>query len=134
MKFRTLAVSIFALGLLLPWSNSAFAGDDPSIKGELRADIQNAMQGYVAKRTVDGAFLLYDPVTNEVLRLTDADIHKGIVKKGDFYVSCAGFKDQRGRKIGVDIMVIADDAKPRASQAIVHKIEGTKRPYNLATR
>ena len=134
MKFRTLALAILTVGLLFPWANSASAGDDPSIKGELRANIQQAINGFVAERTVDGEFLLYDPVTNKVLRLTDADIHKGIVRKGDFYVSCAGFKDQKGRKIGVDIMVIADDDNLRASQAIVHKIEGAKRPYDLTSR
>ncbi|NIO09056.1 MAG: hypothetical protein GTO40_13980 [Deltaproteobacteria bacterium] len=134
MRLGTLAVAILTLGLILPLGNSAFAGNDPTIKGQLRADIQKAMQGYVAQRTVDGAFLLYDPVTDEVLRLTSAGIHKGIVKEGDFYVSCAGFKDQHGRDIDVDIMVIADDDNLRASQAFVHTVGGVKRVYNLWTK
>lgn len=134
MRLGSLAVAILTLGLVLPLSNSAFAGDDPSIKGQLRTDIQKAMQGFVAKRTVDGAYLLYDPVTNEVLRLRDVDLHKGIVKKGDFFVSCAGFKDQRGREIDVDILVLQDGDDVRATQAIVHKVAGRKRPYDLASK
>jgi hypothetical protein len=34
----------------------------------------------------------------------------------------------------VDIMVIADDDNLRANQAIVHKIDGKKRAYDLTSK
>ncbi len=69
MKFRRLALAILSLGVLFSWSNSTFAADDPSIKGELRANIQEAMALFIVERAVGGVYRHYDPVTNELLRL-----------------------------------------------------------------
>ncbi len=109
----------------------AFAGDDPSIKGHLRTDIQTAMQSFIDHQMVDGVYSHYDAVDGKLLRLKEANLHSGIVKKGDFYVSCADFTDQQGRSIDVDFLVLDADGKIRAVQGLVHKIEGTKRPYHL---
>ena len=131
MKLRTLALAIFTLGVLFPWSNSAFAGD-VSIKSELGVNIQQAMKRFIDEGTVDGVYRHYDPVTGELLRLQFTKLH-GIRKKGDFYVSCADFEDPRGRLVDLDIMVIQAGDDLQATQAIVHQLPGEKkkRPYHL---
>jgi len=109
----------------------ALAADDPSIKGNLRAGIGNAMNEYIEDNTIDGKFYLYDAVGGQLLSLTFDSLHKGIVDKNGFYVSCADFIDQHGRKIDVDILVRPADNTLKATQAIVHSIDGDKRQYHL---
>ena len=116
------------LGLIAP---TAEAGDDPSIKGDLRTDIHESMDAFVAQQTVDGAMRFYDPVDGKLLSLTSYELHSGIVKKGDFYVSCADFVDQEGRKIDVDFLVLPNDGQLKTTQGIVHSVEGVKREYHL---
>jgi hypothetical protein len=133
MKLRILALAVLTMGMLLLASNSAFAADDPSIKGQLRTDSQKAMQKFIDDRMINGTYRIYDPKTDKVLKLTSPDLHKGIVKKAGFYVSCAGFKDQRGQKVDVDFLVLKAGNELRATQAVIHKVAGEKRPYNLAS-
>ena len=123
------AAALLATFLLVPTASQA--ADDPSIKGKLRTDIQAAMQTLIDDLSVDGALVQYDPVDGKILELREPVLHAGIVKKGHFYVSCADFKDQQGRKIDVDFLVLDHDGQLRATQALVHKIDGNKRPYDL---
>lgn len=109
----------------------ALAGDDPSIQGELRQGIQASMSQFIEHQTVDGVFPHYDPVDGKLLHLSQANLHAGIVKKGDFYVSCADFVDQDGRKIDVDFLVTSTGKDTRTLQALVHKVDGNKRPYDV---
>ncbi len=115
---------------LIPVS-SVLAGDDPSIKGQLRTDIQNAMNEFIAHLTVDGTYRHYDPVDGRLLHLKEPNLHEGIVKKGEFYVSCADFIDQEGNSIDVDFLVLRDGDEVHAIQGIVHKVNAKKRPYHL---
>ncbi len=123
----------FCLSLSLLVALAAQAADDPSIKGQLRTDIQSAMQGYIDHQTIDGVYRLYDPVDGRLLHLENANLHAGIVKKGEFYVSCADFTDQGGRKIDIDFLVLDAGGEVRAVQGFVHKVDGSKRPYDLET-
>ena len=125
--------SLAVLAVLLP-PLSSWAGDDPSIKGSLRTDIHAAMNTYVATQTVDGTLKLYDAVDGKLLQLEFDNLHDGIVHKGDFYVSCADFVDQEGRKIDVDFLVLPDGDRLLATQAIVHSVDGAKRKYHLESR
>ena len=109
----------------------ALAGDDPSIRGQLRTDIQHAMQEFIAHRHVDGIYRHYDPVEGRLLHLKQPNLHAGIVKKGTYYVSCADFTDQDGRSIDIDYLVLDVGGEIRAVQGIVHKVDGEKRPYHL---
>ena len=109
----------------------ASAADDPSIKGDLRTGIGNAMNEYIEDQTIDGKFYLYDAVGGQLLNLTFDSLHKGIVDKNGFYVSCADFIDQHGRKIDVDILIRPVENSLKATQAIVHSIYGDKRQYHL---
>ena len=124
----TVVAAAMLLGLI---ATSAQAGDDPSIKGDLRTNVHKAMDAYVAQQTIDGALRLYDPVEGKLLSLGSYELHSGIVKKGDFYVSCADFVDQEGRKIDVDFLVLLNDGQLQATQGVVHSVDGKKRSYHL---
>lgn len=109
----------------------AWAADDPSIKGDLRSNIQQSMNNYIDQQSVDGAMYVYDSVKGSLLKLKLKELHSGIVKKGDFYVSCADFIDQKGRKVDMDFMVRPSGDKLITTQALVHSIDGKKRKYHL---
>ena len=107
------------------------AADDPSIKGKLRANIQTTMSKFINDHTVKRTFRIYDPVAGKLHKLKLDKLHKGIVKKGDFYVSCADFVDSKGRKFDLDFLVLPDGNKLVATQAVIHSVDGKKRKYHL---
>ena len=132
MHHGGLAAAFLASLVLLLTTAVAWAGDDPSIKGDLRTNIQAAMDDFVTDQSVGGVVRIYDPVEGRLLKLESYELHSGIVRKGDFYVSCADFADQDGRKIDVDFLVLPDaSGKLRATQGIVHSVDGDKRKYHL---
>ena len=110
---------------------SAGAANDPNIKGDLRSNIQQSMNNYINHQTVDGAMYVYDAIKGSLLKLKLKELHSGIVKKGDFYVSCADFIDQKGRKVDIDFMVRPSGNQLITTQALVHSIDGKKRKYHL---
>lgn len=114
------SLGLIATGLLLSlaMSSLAMADDDPSIKGELRQNIQSSMKNFIRSETIDGAFYLYDPVDGKLLRLKFDKLHEGMVRKADFYVSCADFVDQSGRKVDVDMLVRRSAGKLILEQAL----------------
>ena len=122
---------IMVILVLSAFTLSAFAANDPSIKGEKRRAIQAAMQEHIGQNTVNGHYILYDTITDDVLRLKLAKLHDGIVKKADYYISCADFHDRDGTYFDLDFMVIEKDGKFRALQGIVHKVGDVKRKYHL---
>ncbi len=131
-SINRLAVIFYVI--LFLFSTSTFAGDDPKIKGELRKNIKNSMNEFVEENTVKDKLHLFDAVDGKMLDLKFASLHEGIVKKGDYYVSCADFVDQSGRKIDVDFLVIPDGKELKTVQAIVHSIDGKKRKYHLENK
>ena len=88
--------SIMAILVLMTLAFTAFAADDASIKGERRSVIQAAMQAHIDHNTVNGNYVVYDAVTDDLLKLMLDKLHDGIVKKADYYVSCADFHDADG--------------------------------------
>jgi len=110
---------------------NGFAADDPSIKGEKRTAIQAAMSEHIAENSVDGSYILYDPIDDKVLKLKLDGVHDGIVKKSDFYVSCADFTSSKGVYYDLDFMVVEKDGEYRALQGFVHKVGKNKRKYHL---
>lgn len=120
-----------SLIFLIIFPLTGMAGNDPSIKGNLRSNIQSAMNQFIDNQAVNGKIKHYDAIADQVLELKIVKLHSGIVKKGDFYVSCADFVDQKGRKIDMDFMVIKKGSSLVASQALVHSIDGKKRKYHL---
>ncbi len=119
------------LALSLLTAPAANAADDPSIKGDLRTNIQATMDTFIKQQTIDGTLRLYDPVADELIKVKLKKLHPGIVKKGDFFVSCADFVDSKGRKYDLDFLVVPAGDKLITTQAIVHSVDGKKRKYHL---
>ncbi len=110
----------------------AWAADDPSIPAPIRERAGVAMQEYLQTVSVGGLLRHYDPVAGELLDLKLEKLHAGLVKKGDFYVSCADFKDRKGRTVDVDLLALPMGEDLRVVQALVHAVSGQKRAYDLA--
>jgi len=120
-----------AILILLTLAFTAFAADDPSIQGERRSAIQAAMQAHIDHNTVNGHYVVYDAVTDDLLKLKLDRLHDGIVKKADFYVSCADFHDTEGAYFDLDFLVVEEEGSFRALQGVVHKVGRVKRTYHL---
>ena len=128
--YKNSLIGLAALIMSATLSN-AYAADDPSIKGDLRENIKQSMASFIQQQTIDGEMYVYDAVDGQLLSLTLDELHSGIVKKGDFYVSCADFKDEKGRKIDVDFMVRQSAGQWVTTQALIHSVAGHKRKYHL---
>lgn len=130
---NSLKQTLFGFFAIFLLSFSAFsqAADDPSIKGNLRDNIKASMNAYINGQTIDGHMYLFDSVQGKLLKMELVELHDGIVKKGDFFVSCADFIDQHGTTIDVDFMVRPNRGQLITTQAIVHSVDGNKRKYHL---
>lgn len=124
-------VGIILVVVMALTSLPALAGDDSSIQGKLREEIKMAMRHLIERNTVNDVYRLYDPIKGKLLQLQLVKLHEGIVKKGDYFVSCADFKDASGHLVDLDFLVLQDGKKMIATQAIIHKADGKKREYHL---
>jgi len=125
------SVPIIALAIVLVSSAISFGADDPSITGDTRKGIQAVMKSHIDENSVGGRYVIYDAVTGELKKLKFDRVHKGIVEKADFYVSCADFVDDQGNKYDLDLLVVKKDGDFQAMETIVHSINGKKRKYHL---
>ncbi len=116
-----------ALGL----GTGAQAADDPSIKGQMRTDIQAAMTTHINYSLLDGKYVVFDGMDGKVMRLTYDALHKGIVHKGEFFVSCADFRDAAGTRYDLDLLVAETDDGYRVMQTVVHKVGDDERKYTV---
>lgn len=115
-KFKT------TVALLTLVTGLSFAGNDPSIKGAERMSVATAMKSHIDYHIIDGKYLIYDAASNVMRSLTFATLHDGIVKKGDFYVSCADFLDDKGNKLDLDFLIVKQDEDYKFVQSLVHKV------------
>lgn len=122
--------AVLGISLLLSIP-AAQAADDPSIKGDLRQSIMDSMMTYIKKQMVEETFIIYDAPQGRLLKLRFDKLHEGIVKKGEFYVSCADFYTNSGQKADLDFLVLKDGNQLKTIQAVVHSIDGKKRKYHL---
>jgi hypothetical protein len=130
--FRTINSSlaiVFVISIVL--TSVALAGNDPSIKGDLRTNIKASMMSFIENRMVNDTLMIYDASKGKLLKLKFDKLHDGIVKKGEFYVSCADFFDEKGKKVDLDFLVIPDGENLRTVQAVIHAVDGKKRKYHL---
>jgi hypothetical protein len=130
--FRTISsglATVFVISIVL--TSLAFAGNDPSIKGDLRRNIKASMMSFIENRMVNDTFMIYDASKGKLLRLKFDKLHDGIVKKGEFYISCADFFDDKGKKVDLDFLVIPDGDNLHTVQAVIHAMDGKKRKYHL---
>ena len=119
---------------LLTFSLNASAG----LFSNNNEDVQKAMKSYVENMIKNSSFM---PVVykGKVLKLNVAKskkypdgFHSGVKNKGDLFVSCADFIDQKGNKYDIDFLVNRSDDKYAVVQPIVHSINGEKNPYDLS--
>jgi hypothetical protein len=89
------------------------------------------MTSHITSNTYDGKYVIYDAVDGKLLKLDFKSLHKGIVKKGDFYVSCADFADNTGNLYDLDFLVGEKDGQFSVIQALVHSVNGNKRKYDV---
>ena len=130
IKINQVLVTVISLSIMLT-SPIAFAADDPSIKGAIRDKIKTSMMAYIETRMVNDTFFIFDAPEGRMLNLKFDKLHEGIVKKGNFYVSCADFFDKNGKKIDLDFLVVKDGDQLKTIQAVVHAVDGKKRKYQL---
>jgi hypothetical protein len=128
MKYFNLITAVL---IIVGITTTGFAGNDPSIKGQMRTGIQAAMNEHIKHNKVDMQYAIYDSVKGELKWLTLDKLHEGIVKKGDFYVSCADFLDAQGKKYDIDFLVVQESGTYRVLEAVVHAEDGKKRKYHL---
>ncbi len=128
MKLHSIIAGTALFMISLPL---VFAGNDPSIKGFERVAIKTAMGQHVQTNTIGSRYVIYDNQKGELKRLTLDNIHEGIVRKGEFFVSCADFRDADGALYDLDFLVAKEGPEYRVIQALVHAVEGKKRPYHL---
>jgi hypothetical protein len=124
-------IRIVLILMMMGIAANAFGADDPSIKGEKRTGIQAAMTEHIKDNSVDGRYILYDPIDDKVIKLKLDDLHDGIVKKSDYYVSCADFTSSNGTYYDLDFMVVEKGGEYKALQGFVHKVGKNKRKYHL---
>ncbi len=121
--------TIFSLSIAA--TTVAIAADDPSIKGPLRENIKASMMSFIESNMISDTYYIYDAFGGKLLELKFAKLHEGIVKKGDFYVSCADFVEKNGTKVDLDFLVFKNGDNLKTIQAVVHSLDGKKRKYHL---
>ncbi|MBL1274798.1 MAG: hypothetical protein COB30_001800 [Ectothiorhodospiraceae bacterium] len=131
MNLHKNTTSILAALALLLSTPLALAGNDDSIKGIERLAIQTAMGEHVQTNTLNTNYVIFDNQKGHLKKLTLEKLHDGIVRKGDFFVSCADFRDSSGKLYDLDFLVAKQGDNYRVLQALVHAVEGNKRPYHL---
>ena len=95
MKNR-LRVLALACALLIPGQAAIGAGLSES------AALQAAMQQYIERNLVDGAYLTLNRQTGEVERLYPLKAHPLIMQMGEQFVLCSDFNDSTGKSVNVD--------------------------------
>jgi len=123
--------TIIAFAIVLGFSSMSFGADDPGIKGQTRTGIQSAMKSHIDENVFNGKYLVYDAVEGKLKQLTLKKLHEGIVKKAEYYVSCADFVDNQGNLYDLDLLVVQQSGDFRVLETVVHSINGNKRKYHL---
>jgi len=89
------------------------------------------MLTHVTENTIKGQYMIYDSNKGELKRLKMTKLHNGIVRKGEFFVSCADFEDQEGKIYDLDFLVSPNGEGHRVIQTIIHAENGIKRKYHI---
>ena len=127
MKKLNVLIALLTIGL----AQMVFAGDDPSIKGQQRLDIKTAMGVHIQDNAINGKYVIFDARNGNLKKLSLKELHQGVVKKGDFYVSCADFVDAKGKLYDLDFLVAKKGDQYRVVQSLVHAVDGNKRKYHV---
>lgn len=92
-------------------------------------DIRAAMKNHVMdKSRATGAFDVLDPETGKTRKLELLKVHERVGKTGDYYYSCADFKDtETGQMLDLDLDVQDKGGKLSVVDVRIHKLEGKER-------
>jgi len=91
--------------------------------------IRTAMSDFVTEKSkASGTFDVEDPDTGKTRKLTLEKVHERVGKTGDYYYSCADFKDsESGEMLDLDLDVEDKDGKLMVVDVRIHKLDGKAR-------
>lgn len=92
-------------------------------------DIRNAMKAYVTEQSKEtGVLSIFDPEVKKDRKLALQRVHERVGKTGDYYYSCADFKDtESGELLDLDLDVEDKDGVLGVVDVRIHKLEGKER-------
>jgi hypothetical protein len=116
------------LGLLFVlFAGNLYAGEPSTLDEATKSKVRQEIERYVTTDTqLKKSFLLIDPRTDRVLRLTFDHVHEGIMPHPKGYAACADFKDKSGKVYDVDIVVDATKEQVQVQEIHLHKVGGKK--------
>jgi hypothetical protein len=92
-------------------------------------DIRTTMKNYVtAESKQTGTFDMLDPETGRIRKLSLIRVHQRVGKTGDYYYSCADFKDtETGELLDLDLDVEYKQGELSVVDVRIHKLNGKER-------
>lgn len=105
-------------------------GGTTQIKTPSNEAIRHAMKSYVEAESqkTGGNFEVLDPDINKTRRLSLIRVHERVGKTGDYYYSCADFKDvDSGELLDLDLDVEDQKGNLNVVDVRVHKVGGKER-------
>ncbi|MFC1510531.1 hypothetical protein ACFL49_02610 [Candidatus Omnitrophota bacterium] len=94
-----------------------------------KAKIRNTMKNHVVDQSKNsGTFDVVDPDTGNLRKLELMKVHKRVGKTGEYFYSCADFKDaETGEMLDLDLDVENTDGDLHVVDVRIHKLEGEPR-------
>ena len=95
-----------------------------------KKNIHKAMKAYIDTKAAahEGYLVIDDPDTGTTRRLSMVNIHERVGKTGDYYYSCADFKDvDSGEMLDLDMDVQDNNGSLRVVDIRIHKVNGEPR-------
>jgi len=107
-------------------AGALYAGEErSSIDEATKVKIRQEIERYVRADTqLKKSFLLVDPRTDRILRLTFDHVHEDIMPHANGYVACTDFKDRAGKVYDVDIVIDPMKEPEQVREIYLHKADG----------
>ena len=118
-----------AVGAAGPQEHGGKEVEGAALKTPSQDDIRNTMKNYVMEKSKEtGTFDVLDPETGKTRQLKLERVHERVGKTGDYYYSCADFKDTiSGEMLDLDIDVQDTQGTLSVADVRVHKLNGKER-------
>jgi len=130
----TVAVTLSQKGWAAEHGGKEHGGKEPGGIVQTQApsneDIRKAMRSYVEEESAKtgGNFEVRDPETNTTRRLSLIRVHERVGKTGNYYYSCADFKDvDSGEMLDLDLDVEDQNGTLQVVDVRIHKVDGKER-------
>lgn len=137
MAFMVLAIALVPAAFAAEHGGKEHGGKEHS--GEEHAgdkvsqpsaeQVRGAMNDYVTKESKKtGTFDVYDKETGAVRKLSLTRVHERVGKTGNYYYSCADFKDTVSNEmLDLDLDVEYKDGGLSVADVRIHKVNGKER-------